>query len=63
MQYELLRYHMSSETHGKSILPEEQQQKIAWSAWTATGLYTFIYLFILNRVHAFLSSLAMHFIY
>lgn len=30
VQYELLRYHMSSETHGKFILLEEQQLKNTW---------------------------------
>lgn len=61
MQYELLRYHMSSETHGKFLWPVEQHQKIISFVWSNTG-------HVKKKrkkkgVYAFVSSLAMHFMW
>jgi len=53
VQYELLRYHMSSETHNKFILPEEQQLKNTWLCGLISG--------IKKKLYAYVSSLARSF--
>lgn len=60
VQYELLRHHMSSETHGKFVLPEEPQGKNIWLCGLKGGIKKKTQQ---KWLYGYVSSLTINFIY